>query len=91
MRTRLAALALCAVVAVPARAGVTLTMEGKGGRTVISTEGNKARVDDDGRDGRTASIFDGDRRPELVFAGQPAAGKWRPGDHADSLADAKRQ
>ncbi|HZY03715.1 MAG TPA: hypothetical protein VFF02_09445 [Anaeromyxobacteraceae bacterium] len=67
MRTRFAALALCAVVAVPARAGVTLTREGKGGRTAISIDGNKARVDNDGRDGRTASIFDGDRRTLLIL------------------------
>lgn len=67
MWTRLAALALCCVAAVPARAGVTLTLEGKGGRTVIAVEGSKARVEHEGQDGRTASIFDGERRTLLIL------------------------
>lgn len=66
MPNRLAAAALCSLAAFPARAGVTVTMERKGERTVITLEGNKARVEHQGQGEPSATIFDGDQRKLLI-------------------------
>lgn len=63
MRIRVAVVALCAAAAAStARAGVTITTEGKDGKkTVMVLEGNKIRSEDPG-EGGVISIFDGDAR-----------------------------
>ncbi len=63
MRIVVAVAALCAAsAAASARAGVTITTQGKdGAQTVIAMEGNKIRAEDP-REGGVISIFDGDAR-----------------------------
>lgn len=68
MTIRVALPALCCAVGLPARAGVTLTMESNGQRSIVFIEGNRVRFDASEGAEISATIFDGDLKKLLVVS-----------------------